>query len=170
MLSIGSRHAPQDLVDLLLDCHARIREFTSLARRLAEARQPPVDEVRDAASRVRRYFVEALPLHARDEEESLVPRLRGRDPALDRELEEMLGEHVAHGEILDRVVELCGALVEAPGRHAELAPALGSAAAALERHFDEHLGREERAIFPAVRALPDHERAVAVAELRARRS
>ena len=170
MLQIGAQRPPQDLTDLLLECHERIRTFTALAARLARSPGLPSAEVADAAARVRRYFAEALPLHARDEEESLLPRLRGRDPEVDRELGEMRREHETHGPVLDPVVELCGALAAEPSRHAALAPALAAAADALALHFDAHLGREERVIFPAIaRHLSAAERAQAIAELRARR-
>src|SRR5512138_2428637 len=96
-----------DVVDALLDCHQRIREFTSLAVRLAGARGLPDEEIRDAAARVHRYFSVALPLHARDEEESLLPRLEGLDPDVDRELAEMMREHAEHGDPTDRVVAAC---------------------------------------------------------------
>jgi iron-sulfur cluster repair protein YtfE (RIC family) len=170
MLGIGKPRQAQDVVDLLLECHERIRGFTALARRLGGAAGVADAEVADAAAKVRRYFVEALPLHAADEEESLLPRLRGRDPAVDRELEAMHREHDEHQAILGRVVALCDALAADPSRHRELGPALAEAAGALERHFEAHLAREEEVIFPAVRReLGDSERARIAEELRARR-
>src|SRR5512138_1711735 len=153
MLSqIGSRRpAPAEgIVDLLLDCHARIRSFSELAVRLGEAGAPPPGEIADAAARVTRYFAEALPLHARDEEESVLPRLAGRDPAVDVALVAMHRDHLGHGVVLDPVLDLCHELAAAPGRHAELAPALVRAALVLSAHFDVHLASEERTIFPAI--------------------
>ena len=81
---LGRGAGAADAVGLLLDCHERIRAFTAMASRLAAPGDPGPDAIRDAAARVHRYFAEALPLHAQDEEESLAPRLRGRDPDLDR--------------------------------------------------------------------------------------
>ncbi|HZZ84139.1 MAG TPA: hemerythrin domain-containing protein [Anaeromyxobacteraceae bacterium] len=168
---LGARPTEGDLVDLLLDCHQRIRTFTDLAARLAAAERPSAEEVRDAAARVHRYFSEALPLHARDEEESILPRLEGREPEVDRALSRMRAEHAVHGEPVGAVLALCAALRDDPARHAELAPALGAAAGELRRHFDGHLELEERVIFPAVRRLldPDAEER-ARGELRARRA
>ena len=39
--------------------------------------------VLEASRRCERYFSEALPLHVEDEEQSLLPRRRGRTPELD---------------------------------------------------------------------------------------
>ncbi|HET8539602.1 MAG TPA: hemerythrin domain-containing protein [Anaeromyxobacter sp.] len=172
MLSaIGSPRPAEGIVDLLLECHARIRSFSDLAVRLGEAAQPPRAEVADAAARIRRYFVEALPLHARDEEESVLPRLAGRDPAVDAALVAMHREHVEHGAVLDPVIALCADLAAAPERHAELAPALARAARALRAHFEAHLASEEATIFPAVaRVVPEDERRRMADELRGRRT
>jgi len=45
-VQIGVPKEPSDIVDLLLECHERIRTFVGLAGRLANTRQPSVDEVR----------------------------------------------------------------------------------------------------------------------------
>ena len=47
---------PSDVVDLLLECHERIRYFIALAVRLAKAENSSLDEIREAAARVIRYF------------------------------------------------------------------------------------------------------------------
>jgi iron-sulfur cluster repair protein YtfE (RIC family) len=157
-------------VDLLLECHERIRFFLAMARRLAEARGAAPEEIAGTAGRVHRYFTQALPLHAEDEERSILPRLRGLDAEVDRELAAMEREHAEHEGPLGALVGACAALAEAPGRHAALAPDVGAATAELERHFDAHLAREERVIFPALRRLlsPDADAAI-VGEIRARR-
>lgn len=167
---LGKPPAHGDAVDLLLECHDRIRSFLAMARRLAEARGATPEEIAGAAGRVHRYFTQALPLHAEDEERSILPRLRGRDPEVDRELATMAREHAEHEVPLGALVRACAALAEDPGRHAALAPDVGAAAAELERHFAAHLAREERVIFPALRRLlgPDADAAV-VGEIRARR-
>jgi len=176
MITLGKKgfHAAatdRDIVDLLLDCHERIRSMTALARRLSEASGLPESEIVEAADRVRRYFGVALALHARDEDESVVPRLRGKDPQLDRELSDMSREHGEHEEPVAKLIEGCDVLADEPGRLREVAPALGEAARELERHFEGHLAREERVIFPAIREhLAPDELARMVEELRARRS
>lgn len=167
---LGKRPAVGDAVDLLLECHDRIRSFLALARRVAGAGPAERDQVPEAAARVHRYFTQALPLHARDEEDSILPRLRGRDPAVDRELEAMAREHAEHEAPLARLVQACEEVARDPGRHAALAADLGGAARELEAHFAAHLRREEEVIFPAMRRLLDRaEDAEIVRELRARR-
>jgi iron-sulfur cluster repair protein YtfE (RIC family) len=165
-----SRKDGGDAVDLLVECHTRIRHFTAVTRRLAEARDASPEEIREAAAGVHRYFTTALPLHARDEEESLVPRLRGLDPAIDQALDEMSREHELHGDPLARVVDLCAVLRDEPARQQSLAADLSGAVMELERQFIAHLDREEAVIFPAIRRLlaPDVNAAI-VSELRARR-
>jgi iron-sulfur cluster repair protein YtfE (RIC family) len=168
--TIGSRRPAEDIVDLLLECHARIRSFCELAVRLGEVQAAAPDEIRDAAARVRRYFVEALPLHARDEEESVLPRLAGRDPAVDAALVAMHRDHLGHGVLLDPVLALCEALVAAPERQPELAPELARAGRLLHAHFEAHLDSEEQTIFPLIaRTVPEEERRRMVEELRGRR-
>ena len=159
-----------DAVDLLVECHARIRHFMAVARRLSEVRDVPAEEIRDAAASVHRYFSAALPLHARDEEESLVPRLRGLEPALDQALDEISHEHDLHGPPVGRIVDLCAVLQEEPARHQDLAGKLSEAVVELDRHLTAHLDREEAVIFPAVRRLlaPETNAAI-VSELRMRR-
>lgn len=168
---LGKPSAPGDAVDLLLECHERIRSFLSLARRIPGADPAHPQAIAEAALRVRRYFTEALPLHALDEEESILPRLRGRDPAVDAELEEMSREHVEHQPPLRTLVGACEVLGRDPGRQGELAPAIASAAEELERQFAAHLRREEEVIFPAVRRLLDRASdSDIVVEIRARRA
>jgi iron-sulfur cluster repair protein YtfE (RIC family) len=167
---IGKPAAAGDAVDLLRECHERIRSFLALARRIGEVGPYSRDSVADAAARVRRYFAEALPLHAQDEEESILPRLRGLDATVDAELEAMVREHREHDRPMGELVAACERIARAPERLHELASVVGSAAAELERHFAEHLGREESVIFPAMRRLLDRSAdADIVREMRGRR-
>src|SRR5262245_23535436 len=97
LVRIGPRaSSPEDLVDLLLACHERIRNFTAMARAAAEREEAVAADVVDACARVQRYFTEALPLHVRDEEESLLPRLQGRSAEVDRALGVMKEQHERH--------------------------------------------------------------------------
>ncbi len=167
---IGTVAAPRDAVDLLLECHERIRTFLGMARRLASAGEARDDEIVEAAERVHRYFTQALPLHAEDEEESLLPRLRGSDAAVDVALEAMAREHGEHEAPLRVLAGACQALARDPAVHGEIAPVIAAATGELERHFAAHLRREEEIIFPAVRRLLDARAdSEIVRELRARR-
>jgi iron-sulfur cluster repair protein YtfE (RIC family) len=167
---LGAPATPEDAVGLLLECHDRIRTFIAMARRIATAGPAERAGVAEAAARVARYFAQALPLHALDEEQSILPRLRGRAPEVDAALDAMTREHREHDRPLGAVVASCEILARAPERLDEIAPALGRAALALDAHFVEHLRREETVIFPAMRRLlTGADDAAIVRELRARR-
>lgn len=170
LTTIGKPPAAGDAVDLLLECHDRIRSFLALARRIGAATAAEREEVSEAAARVARYFTQALPLHAQDEEGSILPRLRGREPGVDLELDTMCREHAEHEPPLRRLVGACDVLARQPERHAELAREIARATEELEGHFERHLRREEEILFPAVRRLL-HPTALAevVREIRARR-
>lgn len=171
LTGLGKPAAPRDAVELLLECHGRIRSFLALARRLGEARSEPPGALAEAALQVQRYFTLALPLHARDEEESIAPRLRGREPAVDAELETMVREHREHERPMGALVEACALVAGDPARHAELAAAVLRAAQELELHFAAHLAREEEVVFPAMRRLLDRSAdAAVVEEIRRRRT
>jgi hypothetical protein len=171
LIRLGKTNAtPADAVDLVLECHERIRFFCALARRVARAAPSDAEGIAEAAARVRRYFVEALPLHARDEEESILPRLQGREPAVDAALAAMTREHAEHAAPLAAVVAACGALASDPVRIDEVGPVLAEAARELEGHFVAHLAGEEVVILPAMRRLlAQAEDAEIVREIRARR-
>jgi iron-sulfur cluster repair protein YtfE (RIC family) len=169
-VQIGSPKEPSDVVDLLLECHERIRTFIGLACKLGEAQEPSVDEIRDAASRVSRYFSEALPLHVADEEESILPRLKGRSPELDLALEKMRNEHIEHHGRLQLLLNTCNTLKSSPEMFVSLRDTLSFAASSLEKEYAEHLDEEERVVLPAIRTLlPPDQRTAIESELRSRR-
>ena len=167
---LGATATPEDAVALLLECHDRIRSFLAMAGRIAAAGPGERDGVAEAAARVARYFRQALPLHARDEEDSILPRLRGADPEVDAALADMEREHGEHAAPLATLVAACESLAAEPSRLPELAPSLSRTVAELDAHFAGHLRREEAVIFPAMRRLlsPADDAAI-VRELRARR-
>lgn len=159
------------MVVRLSECHGRIRSFLGLAARLAAAPEPPREEVAEAAGRVHRYFAVALPLHVRDEQESIGPRLRGRDRTLDRALLQMEAEHLDHEPAVARLLTLCQTLQADPGRLHALRSDLAGIAAQLDTELDGHLALEEAVVFPAIdRYLEPVVRAAVVAEMRARRA
>ena len=167
---LGAPAPAEDAVGLLLECHGRIRTFVAVARRIAAADPCERAGLADAAARVARYLREALPLHALDEEQSVLPRLQGRAAAVDEALAEMAREHRDHERPLAAVVAACDELAAHPDRLDVVAPALARAAAELDAHFVRHLKSEESVIFPAMRLLLSREDdAAIVRELRARR-
>lgn len=169
LISIGRRQARADLTGLLLDCHDRIRHFAALAVRLASDDGSSEADRAAAASSIARYFGEALPLHVRDEEESLMPRLRAR-AELDTSLERMHREHREHDLLLGELVTIARAIAVEPTAFAAHAPRLRMVAADLHRELLAHVEHEERAILPQIAALlsAEEQRAI-VSEMRARR-
>jgi iron-sulfur cluster repair protein YtfE (RIC family) len=171
LVRIGTKKEPGDLVDALIECHGRIKTFAALARRLGEGAGLGAEEVREAAARVRRYFSDALPRHVADEDLSILPRLRGRDRAVDQALDRMHREHREHERPLASLLDCCARLEADPAALASLGPDLAETAEALERAFLSHLDSEERVVFPALRALcTPAERDAIFAELRDRRA
>ncbi len=161
-----------DLVDLLLECHGRIRYFTSLALQVAAGEGARPSEISNAAERLIRYFTVALPLHSADEDESLAPRLAviGMPAALAGAVQSMTAQHVEIHREIDRLVSLAQVLVDRPELHADVSGPLEQTARRLEELFAAHLSAEEDLIFPFVRAnLPSAQREAIITELRARR-
>lgn len=156
LTSLRRRDVPKadevNAIDLLIECHGRIRHFTSVAKRLAEAKDVAEEEIREAATRLIRYFTISLPLHSEDEEASLLPRLIAVAPSeVGDALETMRAEHGPIHALLDELVVDWKKLAEAPGRLETLAGGLKRRADALGLAFDEHLVPEEALIFPAAR-------------------
>lgn len=137
-----------DAIDLLLGCHARIRHFTAMARRLA-APESPLDQISAAAKAVYRYYKIALPLHEADENQSVYPRLRAAAPpgALADANQAMVDQHVG----IDRIVAELLPRWEGLEQHPEAAPATADLARQLDEAWRDHLELEERLIFPALR-------------------
>jgi iron-sulfur cluster repair protein YtfE (RIC family) len=168
-IGTAPRQVERDPAALLLECHQRIRDFCALARRLADI-PAPEDVTAEAARRVHRYFSEALPLHAADEDDTLEPRLRGRTPELDAALDRMSREHQEHQPLLTRLCAITRVLSAEPARRGRLATELSDVARRLEAQLLEHLEHEERMIIPAIAALlPPRTRESLVAQFAARR-
>ncbi len=158
-------------LDLLRDCHQRIRAFADLAKRLAEVDSPLDTEIVDAAHGVRRYFAEALPLHVEDEEHTLLPRLRGRSDEIDAALDRMSEEHLSHDRDVCALLALCAELEASPSRLGEVRAPLRSLSGRLREELERHLLGEEELLFPAVeRWITVEEQQEMIAELRQRRS
>jgi hemerythrin-like domain-containing protein len=170
LVQLGQRQTSEDVVDLLRDCHERIRRFLIQARVLAEAACTDPEEIRAAASQIRRYFTEAFPMHVSDEDEQIVPRLRGASPDVDRALAMMASGHASHGALIARLVAICASLEQDPRRLSVASVELTRIAALLATELEAHLELEERAIFPAVRHLPEHVRDAIRGAIRARRA
>lgn len=158
------------LVGLLLDCHARIRQFLGVARAVAEREDvTPADRV-EACERVERYFRVALPLHVADEEDGVAPRLSAAPPEVRTALAAMVRQHGEHEPALDRLLSSVARLRAAPG-DASARVELAEAVAALAPELEAHLSLEEEVIFPYLeQTLTPALDSELVAELRARRA
>ena len=167
LTTLGKRSVqPPSMRDMLLDCHARIRKFCALAKRVSEA--GPTEQIRDAAAELRRYFGIALPLHIRDEDESIRPRLeRLGDPSLSGALDSMTHEHVAADIALAELLDDWDAIARDPTDarcFVTHTPTVW-----LNRHLLAHLHDEETRVFPALDRLPRGQWDCIVAEMKARR-
>jgi hemerythrin-like domain-containing protein len=167
LVRIGRRNVPGDLVEMLRECHVRIRHFAALADRAAAALEDAA--VADAAASCARYFAEAFPLHVADEEQSLLPRLRGRDASLDAALDAMEQEHASHTATITGLVEAARLVALSPASRASR-ERLAAAAARAAHLLEPHLRAEEEIVFPAIDAYLDAAtRTEIVHEMRARR-
>lgn len=171
LIGISKRAAtpPKDAVDLLLECHARIRRFVAMAHAAATHEEADPSDIADACSQVRRYFSEALPLHIADEELSILPRLEGTSEEVDAALAAMDEQHRRHEPLLARLLELVEAVGQKPS-DARQKEQLARTALELEQEFAEHLTLEETVLFPALRAQPADLQTAVLEEIRARRA
>lgn len=169
LVKLGQRAKSEDIVDLLVECHGRIRKFLGFARDLALAHDAPREEIRQLAAQVRRYFAVSLPLHVADEEELIEPALAGTSAEIDDALAAMHAEHATHEPALARLVGTCAWLERDPSVLASVGETLAATAAELAAEFEPHLAREERVIFPALAALAADRRDAIRAAMRARR-
>jgi hypothetical protein len=173
---IGRRASPPPaegeldrLTRAILDCHERIRRFCGLGLALARHTGAP-EEARAAAGQIRRYFADSLPRHTSDEDESLMPRLVGRDPALDAALALMAGDHERHEPLRVQLVELCASVEGDSLGLGDRREDLHRLTAAFEGCLLPHLAFEERVVVPAMALLgPDDLRSIGD-EMRARRA
>lgn len=162
-----------DPVDFLLMCHARIRSFTEVAGRLAEADRSQHQAIAETARACERFFRVALPMHAEDEDLSVAPRLRATcaDPEVIDAVAKMNEQHPRVDREGFELADLLRAIADDPASLALRAAELRDRARALDELWLDHLGTEERLIFPALHvALPTSELAQVMAECRARRA
>ncbi len=169
LFAIGRHPSAAELVELLAACHARIRHHLAIARRLATEADPPLAEVREAASAVRRYFSIALPLHIADEEHSIAPKLRA-NRVVATTMATVEDQHSTHAPMIEWLISLTERLERHPERLAEIRKPLLSTLTLLQPQLEEHLELEERILFPAVARLDDRDQAEILAAIRSRRA
>lgn len=161
----------EDVRELLIGCHQRIRHFTGVAVKLAHAQGASPDEVHSAADAVFRYYSVSLPLHEADEEDGLRPRLSAvPDDKVKHALLAMHDQHMAIDDLLERLLPLLTMVSNNPALIGEAGGEMCSITKALEEMFHAHLQMEEEVIFPAIdQLLSEPDRAELLHEMRARR-
>ncbi|HEY5947880.1 MAG TPA: hemerythrin domain-containing protein [Kofleriaceae bacterium] len=170
LVQLGKRPEASDIVDLLLECHQRIRKFLSISRSLATTPDADPAQTKDAAAQVRRYFAESLPMHVADEQEQVLPRLVSASPDIARALATMTEEHDTHAPLVEQLVAVCDRLVEDPRQAAAVSAELTQIVDKLTQELEPHLEAEERVIFPALRRLPSEQRDEILVAMRERRA
>lgn len=143
----------------LQGCHRRIERFLNLLTAVATRRQGGElhREDREALEAALRYFREAAPQHAEDEEQSLFPRLRASQSssaaAVRATLDALEAEHhtvqKTHAEV-DRLVErwlMEGALSSGEGKRLILL------LQELHAFYRKHIAIEDQEVFSAAARL-----------------
>jgi iron-sulfur cluster repair protein YtfE (RIC family) len=172
LVSLGKRPASNSdhPADILLACHARIRGFMATARAIATRDDATADALRESARAVVRYFRVALPRHSADEDESIAPRMKGRDPGVDEVFATVSAEHRGLEATLATMCELLDAIAQNPAGRVTHRDALLALLDELDARWVRHLGLEESVLIPAMRQLATADLDSIRAEMRARRA
>lgn len=169
LVTLGGQERQESLVDLLLECHHRIRHFSGVSVKLATLRELNAEEISEGSARCLRYFGEALPLHVEDEERSLLPRLVKVDPKLSKVLCTMKEQHQGHEPLIGRLLEMLTRVQVAPLDQQRRAD-LRDSAERFSKEIETHLHLEESDIFPLIDGcLSQEAQDEILAELRDRR-
>lgn len=171
LANIGNREPvwDEDLLGLLSACHRRLREHLALAERLAVVTNAHHDDIRLAASRIRRYFAIALPLHVADEDESISPRLQRSGGPIASAIATMTEQHAGQAPLFEWLAILAGRIEATPTCLDEVRLHFSQTSSLLAPGVDAHIELEERVIFPALARLTRAEQDAIIAEMRARR-
>jgi iron-sulfur cluster repair protein YtfE (RIC family) len=159
-------------VEALLVGHDRIRHFTTVALRLARSAQASPRLITDSASALRRYFGVAFPIHERNEEDCVIPRILEMQPgrAIEHALSRMAGDHRAIEDTLVTLDGLWARVLARPADLSTLGEALHARCRELASLMESHLQLEEEVVFPAVQTLPERTRKAILTEFGEQRS
>jgi hemerythrin-like domain-containing protein len=165
-----------DPLGMLRACHRRIeRALTVIERIAAVERLGTLDAPTEEALRqTLHYFRTGVPRHAKDEEESLFPRmrwaLRDRAPAAAACLDTLEEEHVA-ADAAHQELEALGERLLDAGRFAtaEERAWFSELIGSLRRLYQQHIRREDVELFPLAAMVMDEQGRYAIgAEMAAR--
>jgi hemerythrin-like domain-containing protein len=175
-VQIGAKtHNFTDPTGLLSDCHRRIEMFLeTLAAAGKVMHEPPSDDTARALQAALVYFRQAAPKHTADEEESLFPRLRGREEAELRSalstLDRLEKDHDTVSPLHAAVERLAETFLETGSLSASHIQAFQTAVARLQEIYREHIRVEDSMVFPlAARLLNESEKSAIAQEMAARR-
>jgi hemerythrin-like domain-containing protein len=175
-VQIGAKtHSFTDPTGLLSDCHRRIEMFLeALAAAGKVMDEPPSEETARALQSALVYFRQAAPKHTADEEESLFPRLRGREEAELKSalstLDRLEKDHETVSPLHAEVERLAEMYLEAGSLSASDRERFGTAVARLQDIYSEHIRVEDSTVFPlAARLLSDNDKSAIAQEMAARR-
>ncbi len=175
-VQIGAKtHNFTDPTGLLSDCHRRIEMFLetlAAAGKVMDA-PPSVDTARALQSALV-YFRQAAPKHTADEEQSLFPRLRGREePELKSALstlDRLEKDHEAVSSLHAEVERLAETYLETGSLSASDVQAFQTAVARLQETYREHIRVEDFTVFPlAAHLLSDSDKSAIAQEMATRR-
>lgn len=175
-VQIGAKtHNFTDPTGLLSDCHRRIEMFLeTLAAAGKVMHEPPSDDTARALQAALVYFRQAAPKHTADEEESLFPRLRGREEAELRSalstLDRLEKDHDTVSPLHAAVERLAETFLETGSLSASHIQAFQTAVARLQEIYREHIRVEDSMVFPlAARLLNESQKSAIAQEMAARR-
>jgi hemerythrin-like domain-containing protein len=175
-VQIGAKtHSFTDPTGLLSDCHRRIEVFLeTLAAAGKVMDEPPSEDTARALQTALVYFHQAAPKHTADEEESLFPRLRGREEAELKSalstLDRLEKDHDTVTPLHAEVERLAETYLETGSLSASDIQRFQAAVARLQEIYREHIRVEDSTVFPlAARLLSDNEKSTIAQEMAARR-
>jgi hemerythrin-like domain-containing protein len=156
---------------LLSDCHRRIEHFLAVLVTISQKRNGAAlaaDE-KSALDAALTYFRNAAPKHTSDEEDSLFPRLRASETAIEC-LERLESDHRAASQDHE-IVDSLGSLWLTEGKLAsDQALNLAQALTRLSNLYAKHIAIEDTELFPlAARVLAEKELAEVGREMADRR-
>ena len=175
-VQIGAKtHSFTDPTGLLSDCHRRIEVFLeTLAAAGKVMHEPPSEDTARALQTALVYFRQAAPKHTADEEESLFPRLRGKEEAELKSalstLDRLEKDHDTVSPLHAEVERLAETYLESGSLAVSDRQAFQTAVARLQEIYREHIAVEDSTVFPlAARLLSDSDKSAIAQEMASRR-
>jgi len=160
-----------DPLGLLSDCHRRIERFLGVLIRICQKGDggPMQADERSALETALTYFRNAAPKHTADEEDSLFPRLRAAERAVEC-LDRLEGDHVAAGRDHDIVESLGTQWLRDGALTGNQAREMREALERLAGLYARHIAIEDTELFPlAAQVLPADQLAAVGREMANRR-